>query len=69
MNSMMSISHRLFAAALADVREAKKARPATGRPATINLDYQGVTPAWSNGQPKPTHPSILSGVWLGGAQK
>jgi len=69
MNAMMSISHRLFAAALTDGGEVKKPKPISGKPVTINLDNKGVTPAWSNGQPKPTHRLISSEVWLGDVQK
>jgi len=69
MNSMTSISHRLFAAALADDPVARKGKPAAGQPVTINVGHKSVTPVWSNGQPKPTHRLISNSVWPGGTHK
>jgi hypothetical protein len=69
MNSMMPISHRLFAAAVADGAESRKPKPRVEKPVIIEVDQKGVRTAWTNGQPKPTHRSISSEVWLDGEQR
>jgi hypothetical protein len=65
MNSMMTISHRLFAAAIAEGPSARKPRPVTGKPVVIEVGRGGVSPAWVNGRPVPSHPFLLRGSRLG----
>ena len=68
MNSMMPISHRLFAAAATDGAAIRKPKPVPGRPVIIEVGRGGVSPAWVDGQPAPSHPMISPAAWLEGGR-
>jgi len=68
MNSMMTISHRLFASAVANGEEKLKRKPIPGKTVVIEVGRGEARPAWLSGRSAPSHPLISSEAWLGAAR-
>jgi len=56
MNAMMSVSHRLFAAALADNSEARRPVPRSEKQVVIELARREAASVWSKARPSLAQP-------------
>ena len=51
MNAMMLVSHRLFAAALAENSDVRRPRPRSGKPVIIEVAVREAAPSWRKENP------------------
>ena len=56
MNAMMSVSHRLFAAALAENAEVRRPRPQSDKPVVIEVGRRAAASPWSREYPALAQP-------------
>lgn len=56
MNAMMSVSHRLFAAALAENTEARRPVPRSEKQVIIEMARREIATAWSKARPALAQP-------------
>ena len=67
MNTMIPISHRLFASALAGNAASRRRNSPARKPVIIEVGRKGVAPVWVNGLPRPTQRSASGDYWVDGS--